>query len=269
MQVKESGGRTQVLDDTDPGMYYKGPMAVMVNGSSASASEIFAAAMQDYQRAVIVGSEYTFGKGTVQRFLDLDLVVNETQNQLKPFGALKLTFQKFYRINGGSTQLKGVQSDVVFPDNLKYIKYGERELDNHLEWDKIPSLEYEPYALKADLKKIEAKSQKRINSDKEFKLIDERAKRIEEIRENTVVSLNFDEFMKEDKKIEEENNKYEKLMSDTTAVHVIPLKSDMQFIENDTVKLASAKKWHRGLKKDIYLRETIHILNDIIKSDEN
>lgn len=268
VQVKEQGGRESVLADTDPAIYYDGPMAIMVNGGSASASEIFAAALQDYNRAVIVGSPFTFGKGTVQRFLDLDQIVNQSQNEYKPFGALKLTFQKFYRINGGSTQLKGVASDVVFPDNMKYIDYGERELDHHLEWDKISPLDYDLYAQVPNLKKIEAESQKRINSDPDFKLIEQKAKRISEVRKETTVSLNLEDFRKRDRDLDEENKTYSKLMTDTTAVKVIPLKADMQFLENDTVKLASAKKWHTGLSKDIYLRETIHIVNDLINSNE-
>ncbi|MBN2747151.1 MAG: carboxy terminal-processing peptidase [Bacteroidales bacterium] len=267
VQIQEKGGRKSVLTDTDPGIYYDGPLAVMVNGGSASASEIFAAALQDYQRAIIVGSEFTFGKGTVQRFLDLDQVVNPAHENNKPFGAIKLTFQKFYRINGGSTQLKGVKSDVVLPDNMKYLDYGERELEHHLEWDKINPLEYELYSNPAVLKEIEAASQVRINSDAEFALIDDKAKKIKEIRDQTVVSLNFDKFRAYDKDIIEANKKYDKIMTDTMAVKVIPLESDIQFINSDTVKLESAKKWHRGLKKDIYLRETVHIVNDMIKAN--
>lgn len=267
VQVQEQGGRKQVLSDNDPSIYYDGPMAVMVNGGSASASEIFAAALQDYHRAVIVGSEFTFGKGTVQRFLDLDQVVNQSQNSLKPFGALKLTFQKFYRIDGGSTQLNGVKSDVVLPDNMKYIDYGERELEHHLDWDQISPLDYDLYHLTPKINKIEAESQKRINADPEFKLIDEKAKRIKEVRDETLVSLNLEEFRKRDKELDAENKKYEKLMTDTTAVSVLPLRSDMQFIENDTIKLDGAKKWHNALSRDIYLKETIHIINNIIDAD--
>jgi len=207
VQIQEKGGRKSVLTDTDPGMYYDGPLAVMVNGGSASASEIFAAALQDYQRAVIVGSEFTFGKGTVQRFLDLDQVVNSAHENNKPFGALKLTFQKFYRINGGSTQLKGVKSDVVLPDNMKYLDYGERELEHHLEWDKISPQEFELYSNPTVLKEIEAASQKRINADPEFALIDEKAKKIKEIRDQTVVSLNFEKFRAYDQEIIEANKK--------------------------------------------------------------
>lgn len=269
VQVKEQDGRKSVLTDTDPAIYYDGPMAVMVNGGSASASEIFAAALQDYQRAVIVGSELTFGKGTVQRFLDLDMVVNQNQEANKPFGAIKLTFQKFYRINGGSTQLKGVASDVVLPDYMKYIDYGERELEHHLEWDQIDALDYNLYGSKPTFQKVSSESQKRVNRDNQFVLIENKAKRIKEVRDETLVSLNLVEFRKRDKLLSEENKIYDKIMTDSSAVNVLPLKADMQFIEDDTVKTVAAKKWHNGLSKDIYLRETILIVNDLINSKWN
>jgi len=267
VQVKQQGRPKGVLSDTDPAIYYDGPMAVMVNGNSASASEIFAAALQDYNRAVIVGSKFTFGKGTVQRFINLDQIVNSSQDALKPLGALKLTFQKFYRINGGSTQLKGVSSDIVFPDNMMYLDYGERELEHHLPWDQIEPAHYTKVSSVPDLKKIEEASQKRIDSDPQFKMIREKAKRIKEVRDETRLSLNLKKFRDMQKKLDKENKKYSKLMSDTTAVEVIPLKADLQFVESDTVKLASAKQWHKTLSKDIYIKETVHVLSDIIKSE--
>lgn len=266
VQVKQQGGQARLLSDTDPSLYYNGPMAVMINGNSASASEIFAAAMQDYHRAVIVGSEFSFGKGTVQRILDLDQVVNKSQDALKPFGALKLTFQKFYRINGGSTQLKGVSSDIVFPDNMMYIDYGERELDHHLAWDHIPAASYKVFPGYSNIKKVELASQKRISNDDEFNLIQKRAKRVKEIREETELSLNLQKFRKMQKDLAEENKKYAKIMTDTTAVNVISLKSDLQFIQNDTTKMESSKRWNKKLSKDIYLKETIHVVNDLIEN---
>ena len=266
VQVKQKGAKAGVLSDTDPMIYYDGPMAVMINGNSASASEIFAAAMQDYNRAVIVGSEFSFGKGTVQRFLDLDQVVNKSQDALKPFGAIKLTFQKFYRINGGSTQLKGVSSDIVFPDNMMFIDYGERELKHHLPWDQIPAAKYEKFKGYSNLKQVEQASQKRISSDDEFKMIEKKAKRIKQVRDETELSLNLDKFRKMQKNLAEENKKFSKIMSDTTVVSVIPLQADMQFIESDTAKMESAKRWHKNLSRDIYLRETIHVVNDLIEN---
>ena len=265
VQVKQNGARQGVLKDTDPEVYYSGPMAVMVNGNSASASEIFAAALQDYGRAVIVGSKFTFGKGTVQRFIDLDQVVNARQNDLKPFGALKLTFQKFYRINGGSTQLKGVASDIVFPDNMMYLDYGERELKHHLKWDKIEPAAYQKVEPVKNLTKIEAASQKRIDRDPDFQMIKKKAKRIKQVREETEIPLNLDKFREMQKNLKKENDYYSKLMTDTTAVKVIPLEADMMFIEKDTVKMESAKQWHKNLSKDIYIKETIHVLSDIIE----
>ena len=266
VQVRQKGAKPGVLSDTDPLIYYDGPMAVMINGNSASASEIFAAAMQDYNRAVIVGSEFSFGKGTVQRFIDLDKVVNSSQDALKPFGAIKLTFQKFYRVNGGSTQLKGVSSDIVFPDNMMFIDYGERELKHHLAWDQIPAAKFKKFPGYSNLKKVEQASQKRISGNTEFKMIEKRAKRIKQVREETELSLNLDKFRKMQKELSEENKKYSKIMSDTTAVSIIPLEADMQFIRTDSTKMESSKRWHKNLSKDIYLKETIHVVNDLIEN---
>ncbi|OIP00463.1 MAG: hypothetical protein AUJ98_07935 [Bacteroidetes bacterium CG2_30_33_31] len=266
VQVKESNGNSEVLRDIDKEMYYDGPMAVMVNGNSASASEIFAAALQDYGRAVIVGSEMTFGKGTVQRILDLDQIVNNKQSEFKPLGALKITFQKFYRIDGGSTQLKGVSSDIVFPDNMMYIDYGERELENHMQWDKIPPSVYQKMNLVGNLEKIKNTESKIVSKDQEFKMIQDKAKKIKEVRDETLINLKLSNFRAEQKKLKIENDKYSKLMTDTNAVKVIPLRADMQFIEKDSSQLESSKRWYKNLSKDIYLRETINVVNGIIES---
>ena len=128
VQVKPRNKPAYVYEDEDDQSRYNGPLIVMVNQFSASASEILAAALQDYERAIIVGSTSTFGKGTVQRFVDLDRAVRD-QNDLKPLGNLKITMQKFYRVNGGSTQLKGVEPDIIFPDNFHFIETGEKDYD--------------------------------------------------------------------------------------------------------------------------------------------
>lgn len=265
VQVKQHNGKIETLKDTDPSMFYDGPMAVMVNGNSASASEIFAAALQDYKRAVIVGSNFTFGKGSVQRMLNLDQIVNGTQDALKPFGAIKLTFQKFYRINGGSTQLKGVASDIALPDNLSYIEHGERELEHHMEWDQIPKANYETMNYMNALDQVKSKELSRINGDLDYKLLDDRAKKIKEIREETKMSLNLKKFRAYQHNLDLENKKYNKLFKDSSRVEVMPLKADMQLIASDSAKTEIAKTWHKNLTKDIYLEETINIVNDLIE----
>ncbi len=263
VQVKQKGKAAQVLSDTDPAVQYDGPLAIMVNSNSASASEIFAAAMQDYGRAVIIGGKQTFGKGTVQRFIDLDQVVTEKLEPFKPFGAEKLTFQKFYRINGGATQLKGVTPDVVLPDNFMFIKYGEHELDNYLPWDEIPAARYAKVSNQPDLKVLVKSSKARVGADKNFQLVKEQAKRIKKLREETLVSLNFSNFQKTQKRLKLEAEKYKSIMKDTTAVIIQPLAVDKQLYEMDTVKTEIAEKWHRSLRTDIYLREAIKVVDEI------
>jgi carboxyl-terminal processing protease len=263
VQVKQKTGAAQMLNDTDPSVYYDGPMAVMVNSNSASASEIFAAAMQDYNRAIIIGGQQTFGKGTVQRVINLDDVVNNQLDEFKPFGALKLTFQKFYRISGGSTQLKGVVPDIVLPDNYMYIDYGERELDYHLPWDEIPKAEFVSSNKITNKKSLAKKSQIRIKNSDKFKLIKEEAASIKKRRDDTEMSLNLKEYRKTIKDRKEENKKFENIYSDTTLVHIEPLQADWQFIEKDSTKIKTAKDWHKKLSSDLYLRESIEVLENL------
>ena len=135
VQVRSAAGRKEVLYDRDPKVAWDGPLVIMTNEFSASASEILAAAMQDHKRAVIVGGKQTYGKGTVQNVIDLNQFVRGSS--VGDLGALKNTTQKFYRINGGSTQLEGVKSDVVMPDKYAYLKMGERDIDNAMPWDKV------------------------------------------------------------------------------------------------------------------------------------
>ncbi len=263
VQVKQKTGAAQSLNDTDPNIYYDGPMAVMVNSNSASASEIFAAALQDYNRAVIIGGKQTFGKGTVQRIINLDDIVNSQLNQYKPLGALKLTFQKFYRITGASTQLKGVVPDVILPDNYMYIDYGERELEYHLPWDEIAPAPYMPTEMISNRKLIAKESKDRIKNNKDFKLIKEQAEVIKRRRDDTEISLNLNKYKKLLAKRVKENKKFKQIYSDTTLVKVIPLQADWQFIEKDSNKVKTAKDWHKKLSSDIYLRESIEVLEHL------
>jgi len=127
VQIKSAAGKKEVLYDKDPKVEWDGPLVIMTNEFSASASEILAAAMQDYKRAIVLGSKQTYGKGTVQNVIDLNQFIRG--NTLGDLGALKTTTQKFYRINGGSTQLEGVSSDIVMPDRYAYLKMGERDVE--------------------------------------------------------------------------------------------------------------------------------------------
>jgi len=263
VQVKQKTGNPQILRDTDPSVYYDGPMAVMVNSNSASASEIFAAALQDYNRAIIIGGQQTFGKGTVQRFINLDDIVNKQLESFKPLGALKLTFQKFYRISGGSTQLHGVVPDIKLPDSYMEIEYGEKELDYHLPYDEIDVANFESNIQIKNKKDIIKKSNSRVKKNDKFKLIREQASIIKKNRDNTKISLNLEEYKKTIAKRKETNKKFKDIYSDTTLVQITPLQADWQFIEKDTNKVKTAKAWHKRLSHDPYLKESLEVLENV------
>ena len=193
VQVKAPRRNPEILPDPDKRVQYDGPLVVMINNFSASASEIFAAAIQDYKRGIVVGSKHSYGKGTVQNVIDLNQFIRSSS--FGDLGALKTTIQKFYRINGGSTQREGVKSDVVFPDRFSYLDMGERDEESALPWDKIEPAKYEPLQINYD--NIILNSNKRIASNTTFKLIDENAKWIFERKDEKVISLNLNDFNNE------------------------------------------------------------------------
>ncbi|MEO5583396.1 MAG: carboxy terminal-processing peptidase, partial [Saprospiraceae bacterium] len=194
VQVKSKSGNPYVMNDKDPTVQYSGPLLVMSNSYSASASEILTAALQDYKRAVIVGSPTSFGKGTVQRFFPLDKMVNGL-DAYKPLGEIKISVQKFYRINGGSTQLRGVSSDIVLPDQFKYIEVGEKEYEHPMEWTEIAKLNYNQNVYTVNnMEQISAMSKARTDTSRIFKILDENALRLKKSQEMTTTSLNLDEF---------------------------------------------------------------------------
>ena len=191
-------------------------MCIRDSTYSASASEILAAALQDYKRAVIVGSPSTFGKGTVQRFFPLDKMVNGLQ-QYKPLGEIKISVQNFYRINGGSTQLRGVNPDIVLSDNFKYLNIGEKEYDHPLEWSEISKLNYNQNVFVVDnLDQIKAMSKARTDTSTIFKLLEENAIRLKKREEMSTVSLNLDTYRKEEKNRDMESDKFNSLNNRVT-----------------------------------------------------
>jgi carboxyl-terminal processing protease len=264
VQVKQRTGAAQVLEDRDAAVEFAGPLTVMVNENSASASEILAAAIQDYKRGIIVGtSPSTFGKGTVQRFYDLDEFIPQQMSNLKPLGQVKITTQKFYRINGGATQLKGVTPDILLPDPYYLLDQGEKEQDFPMTWDEIAAAKFNTFKATYSIEKLKAQSQGRIKQDRGFVLLDETAKRLKKQKDNTVISLNYDKFMADQKRNKEENNKIEELNKQTYSLEVLSLKADMKSIESDSTRVNKAKEWHKNLKKDIYLNETLNIMGDM------
>ena len=192
VQVKSIGGRKEVLKDTDPSVIWDGPLVILVNEFSASASEILAAALQDYNRAIIIGSKQTYGKGTVQNVLSLNQFISG--NTYGELGFIKLTTDKFYRISGGSTQLEGVKSDIVLPNRYSYVDIGERDLENPLSWDQINSANYSPLNKQLYYDKSLENSKNRISKNEFFNIINEQAKWVKEQQDDNIVSLNYDSY---------------------------------------------------------------------------
>ncbi len=263
VQVNSRYGAPQIRQDFDPNIYYSGSLVILVNSVSASASEILAAAMQDYRRAIIIGGEHTFGKGTVQAMLDLDQNINPKFNSLKPFGALKLTIQKFYRINGGSTQLKGVEPDIILPDSYTHTEIGEKSYDYALPWTSIQPANYEPMKLSSlYFDKVIEQSRNRVKNDLYFASIESKAKRLKELREKTHVPLNFKEFQ-EDRKIRKElASSIDDIEQEMKNLIIKPLQADFSN-EDDTSQKDRTEAWYSSVKKDNYIREAINVLIDL------
>ncbi len=260
VQVKEKGRPAQVLEDTYSGTDWDGALVIMVNEFSASASEIMAAAMQDYNRAVVIGSSSTHGKGTVQRFLPLNQTLRS--KNVPDLGSVKLTIQKFYRINGDATQLKGVSSDVVLPDNYMYIKTGEKEEEFAMPWDQIPSSTYDKKGYSVPNKVI-AKSQERVKANETFNLIEQNGRRWEAQREETVYSLNLAQYRLSEEKDKEEGKKFDALSKVSFEDFiVVNTSADAGAIKADESRKKRNEEWIKGIKKDPYIYEALQIVED-------
>lgn len=265
VQVKARHGEPYVFRDKDPDVLYGGPLIVMVNSFSASASEILAAALQDYGRAIIVGSTSTFGKGTVQRFYDLDRALRGVPQELKPLGELKMTMQKFYRIDGGSTQLKGVIPDVVLPDRYTYIESGEKELDHPMPWSEIEKVEYKQDIVDLSrLDELQKKSTSRIKTNETFTRINENARRVKRIREISEYPLQLEDYRSTMKQRDEEAKRYRNMFEKIEGLAIANPPEDMKYIGMDSSRIARNDAWLENLQKDVYLDETLSIMRDMI-----
>ena len=264
VQVRSTGDDKEVLEDKQRGIEWDGPLVILVNELSASASEILAAAMQDYKRAIVIGSKQTYGKGTVQNIVDLNRMIKANTNG--DMGAFKFTTQKYYRINGGSTQLEGVKSDVVVPGRFSYIEMGEREQDNPLEWDEIEPANYTVWQNSFNYETIIVNSKSRLNSSLEIKLIDENARWIKTIRDNNVYQLNFDKYSQNIDLNELESKRFEDLSDYQSDLTFEPLLYELPIMEQDSVFKINRNRWHENLAKDIYMEEALNVLNDLKNS---
>ena len=269
VQVKSIGGRKEVLRDNDPSILWDGPLVVLVNEFSASASEILAAALQDYNRAIILGSKQTYGKGTVQNIVDLNNVISG--NTYGDLGSLKITTDKFYRVNGGSTQLEGVKSDIIFPNRYSYVDIGEKDLENPLSWDKIDPARYNNSGKIFNYSKVISDSKERINNNEYFTVIDEHASWIKSQQDDKIVSLDYLTYKDNLESSKSQNNKLKRIEEFKSPYifqwNNINEKEDNSY--NDDIK-EKRDRWIESLKKDIYVNEAMNLLRDLssIKSNE-
>jgi carboxyl-terminal processing protease len=272
VQVRDRDGKPSILPDHDKSVLYDGPFAVMVNELSASASEIFAAAIQDYHRGVIIGSTSTYGKGTVQRPLDLDKTVS-FMGGASELGTLKLTLQKFYRISGGSTQLKGVASDIVlpdiYPDIYEYSKIREKDNPDALPWDEIAKADYTPWKYAYDLKTLEGLSADRMKNNNSFSLIRQDEEWLSSIQDK-VYPLSLAKYRDEQKQLKSTVKQIETLskLPAGSELNVGALPQDLHKYDDDKNKADRFQQWLKDKKSDVWLGETINVLDDMI-SEKN
>jgi carboxyl-terminal processing protease len=262
VQVKDENRPARVYGDRNSSVAYDGPVIVMVNNFSASASEILAGALKDYDRAVIVGS-HTFGKGTVQTMIDLNQYVTTEMNTTRPLGSIKITIQQFYRVNGASTQLKGVHPHIYLPNEYGYMETGIKAYDNAIPWDSIEPATYKKWKSKVNIDKLAKNSQKRVQSNDVFKEVLERNAEYKKERENTMVSLVLENELEERAEIKENSKEFKRLF---TPSEYLTFKSLQQFKveEEEDVKLEKKERWEKQLKEDFYLDEAIKIMEDML-----
>ncbi|MBF9140779.1 carboxy terminal-processing peptidase [Hymenobacter properus] len=263
VQVKTNRGKPQPVADEDPQVQYAGPLVVLVNKYSASASEILAAAMQDYGRAVVMGST-TYGKGTVQQVFDLDNAVSPEVAALKPLGSVKLTIQKFYRVNGGSTQFKGVTPDITLPDALTSYAKGEKDADYALQWDEIAPATYQPTNSVPKLEQLRAASAARVAASPGFRLITDAAQRATEQRKKTNLSLNLAAYRAQQQQARDINKQQTTAQNALPSLDVAALAADARPASDSTAAKRVAR-FLKPLRKDAALAEAVAVLGDEAK----
>lgn len=262
VQVKGRDGKPSLWSDDDPGQLYSGPLAVMVNELSASASEIFAAAIQDYKRGIVVGTP-TYGKGTVQTALPLGRPIDMSGQT--EYGALKITFQKFYRVNGGSTQLRGVTPDIILPDPYEYLKLREKDNPTALKWDQIPAANYIPFNNNWDV--LEKDETIKIKNSSIFNKIKSNTEWLGE-NLNRKYSLNIDTYKKEQALVRNTVKQDDSLvrLKQPMMMQPVDVDRDKYYNNQDSVKGDRNKQWLKNISSDIYINETVHIISDMMKN---
>jgi carboxyl-terminal processing protease len=263
VQIKGRYGKPTVLEDYNNQVLYDGPLVFLVNSFSASASEILVAAMQDYKRAVIIGTKSSFGKGTVQRFIELSPWAYQNGKSYSGLGSVKVTIQKFYRINGESTQLKGVVPDIVLPDEYSYVDIGERELENPLPWNEIRAVNYSTWDKEPDFTKVKDKSNERLKSNTVFDHLDKHALWLKEQSDQSKYPLNFTEYQSWIKEKEEEGKEFDDIEKEHTEFKIASLPEDLKKIDKDEGAMARRDAWFKEIKKDAYIKEAVAVIGDL------
>lgn len=266
VQVKSRGRATEILRDNDSRVQWGGPLIVMVNGFSASASEILAAAMQDYNRAVIVGAATTYGKGTVQRFFDLDNAASN--DEVKPLGEMKMTIQKYYRVTGKTTQLDGVTPDVILPDFYNLLDNGERENDYPLASTTIEAVPFKQNAYRiSDANQLKSNSQSRVKTDATFQKISENAVRLRKRKDDSTFPLQAEKYRQWNKKQDQEAEQFDNIFKPIESFKVENIAADLVQIQSDTSRVARNESWIKERQKDIQLYEAMRIMIDMLRMD--
>ena len=264
VQVKSIGNRKKVLYDRDPQVYWDGPLVLLINEMSASASEIISAALQDYNRAIIIGSEKSFGKGTVQNIIDLNRFISNTNYDM---GALKVTTDIFYRINGESVQLEGVQSDIIIPDSYMYIFNGERDEKNPIKWDKIGPATYTKWNKYSDkFNYVKDQINKKLDQNKLINNIYDRAQWIRNQQNLKNVPLNIVEYKKYQKNQKQKASQFDNISKYQNELSFNLLKAEKPFINANRELFEARAKWHESLSKDIFIDQAVNALDLIDNS---
>lgn len=268
VQVRDRDGKSSVIEDRNNAVLWDGPLSIMVNELSASASEIFAAAIQDYKRGLIIGSNSTYGKGTVQRVIPfgrpVDLMTGTTD-----LGALKLTLQKYYRVNGGSVQAKGIIPDVVMPDVYQFLKIRERDNQNAMPWDEIKNSSYSTWNTTIDFEAVKRAAANRINASSAFSGIYKNSEWLD-TNADREYDLNLAKYREKQKQIRNTVKANDNLTKLSKELDIASLEADKKkFFENaDKNKGERYQQWLKSLKTDIYIDEASRVMSDMISSQK-
>ncbi|HHU82739.1 MAG TPA: carboxy terminal-processing peptidase [Firmicutes bacterium] len=250
--------KTNAFWDSEKGVIYNGPLLVLVNSFTASGAEILAAALQDYDRAVIAGNR-TFGKGSIQTILDLDHFLPLDLRGLKPLGSMKLTIQQFYRVTGEPIQYHGVVPDITLPDPYGYIEAGERTLKHTLPEERLASLNYSKWETPADLRMVQTKSSRRVAVNKSFQQINEYVEKVNKERLETRQSLHLAKIHRQQQKRKNELKQFEEAQASVEIfLEVSTLTGDNALPEE------KLREWYDQIRKDVIIGEAVQILEDLL-----